>query len=89
MKNSLYCYERDFMSDLQISMHTVDHQMGSVAQWLWRLTCKREIVGSNPTLGSNFSFCNSYLFCVIHSQLYYVNTNEINHNIHLANILFL
>ena len=67
-----------------------------MAQWLSRLTYKRKDVGSNPTVGKNFSFYNSRCFAFLATELsqykYYVplcfaGDTKINHDI-LANSLF-
>ena len=39
----------------------------SVVQWLSRLTSKRNVVGPNPIVGKNFSFCNCNLLSVLRS----------------------
>ena len=35
---------------------------GSMAQLVQHQSSKREVVGSSPTVGKNFSFCNSHCF---------------------------
>ena len=54
-----------------------------MAEWIMRLSSKREVPGSNHTVGKNFSFCNS---CT--AQLDNADANEINRGIYLANTLF-
>ena len=36
--------------------------------WLERQSSKWEVVGSSPTVGKNFLFCNSHFLCMPHSQ---------------------
>ena len=43
-------------------------QIWFVTQWLTGLTSKREVLGSNPTVDKNFSFCNSRSLRVPHSS---------------------
>ena len=50
---------------------------------LERQSSKREVVGSSPTVGKSFSFCNSRFLRVLQSF-----TNETENDIHLANTLF-
>ena len=57
--------------------------------WRSRIECqssKQEVVGSSLTVGQNFSFCKSRFLRV--SQPDKAITNEIKHDIHLANTLF-
>ena len=48
-----------------------------------RLPSKREVPGSNPTVGKIFQFV-----ILLPSQLDKANANEINREIHLVNTLF-
>ena len=53
-----------------------------------RLSSKREVPESSPNVGKIFfSFCNPRLFSRT-TQLDYVDSNEINCDIHFINILF-
>ena len=63
-----------------LKMHTIKSDLWR--SLLERQSSKREVVGSSPTVGKNFSCCNSRF------QLDSANTNEINRDIHLANTLF-
>ena len=38
------------------------------AQWFERQSSKRQVVGSSPAVGKNFSFCNFRFLCVAHSS---------------------
>ena len=58
-----------------------------MAQLIRRLSSVQEDPGSNPTMGKNFSFWNSHLFCRA-AQNDNAIANEINRGIHLAYTLF-